>query len=69
VRYQWLEGDLRRAVDEHRGGLVRDVVDCLRVAGRATHSTWQRSDPAPAARLALDLLGRGPRKLWRRRPD
>jgi predicted ATP-grasp superfamily ATP-dependent carboligase len=67
VRYQWLEGDLRRAVDERRRGLLRDVVDCLRFAPRATHSTWKWSDPWPATALALDLLGRGPRKVRRRR--
>jgi predicted ATP-grasp superfamily ATP-dependent carboligase len=67
VRYQWLEGDLRRAVDERRGGLVRDVVGCLRFAPRATHSTFRWSDPWPATSLALQLLGRSPAKLARRR--
>jgi hypothetical protein len=67
VRYQWLEGDLRRAVDERRGGLVRDVVGCLRFAPRATHSTFRWSDPWPATSLALQLLGRGSAKLARRR--
>lgn len=66
VRYQWLEGDLRRAVDERRGGLVRDVVDCLRVAPKATHSTWHRADPWPATALGLELLGRGAGKATRR---
>ena len=67
VRYQWLEGDLRRALEERRGGLVCDVVNCLGFALGATHSTWHRSDPWPAAALALELLGRGPRKVLPRR--
>jgi predicted ATP-grasp superfamily ATP-dependent carboligase len=67
VRYQWLEGDLRRALDERRGGLVADVVDCLRFARGATHSTWRARDPWPVTALCLDLVGRGAGKAVRRR--
>ena len=63
VRYQWLEGDLRRAVQQRQRGLARDVIGCLRFARGATHSTWMTSDPWPATALALDLLGRAPRKV------
>ena len=37
VRYQWLEGDLRRALVERRGGLAADLAGSLRYArGRCT---------------------------------
>jgi hypothetical protein len=48
VRYQWLWGDLRRAVKEGRGGRVMDVVDCLAYACGATHGIWSAEDPWPA---------------------
>jgi predicted ATP-grasp superfamily ATP-dependent carboligase len=66
VRYQWLEGDLRRAVSERRGGLVTDVVATLRYARGATHTLWDPEDLRPAAsyfsnlplRAALKVRGR-----------
>jgi hypothetical protein len=58
VRYQWLEGDLRRAVYDDRGGRVRDVASCLRYAPGATHSIWQLRDPRPGFRLAGILAKR-----------
>jgi predicted ATP-grasp superfamily ATP-dependent carboligase len=66
IRYQWLEGDLRRAWDERCGGLVPDVAGCLRFAPGATHSTWRPGDPWPAAALGLDLLRRGAAKVGHR---
>ncbi|TDC05742.1 hypothetical protein E1267_18745 [Nonomuraea longispora] len=48
VRYQWLEGDLRRAVVERRSGLVADLVGTVRFAGGAAHSTLSLHDPLPA---------------------
>ncbi|HYU57266.1 MAG TPA: ATP-grasp domain-containing protein [Actinomycetota bacterium] len=48
VRYQWLEGDLRRARLERRGGLARDVLGCLAFAPGAAHSLLSVSDPGPA---------------------
>jgi predicted ATP-grasp superfamily ATP-dependent carboligase len=66
VRYQWLEGDLRRAFVERRGGFVSDVLNSLRYALTAQHSLWQLRDPAPAVRQATRLAGRGTRALVRR---
>jgi predicted ATP-grasp superfamily ATP-dependent carboligase len=66
VRYQWLEGDLRRARAERRHGLVRDVWGCLVYAVGAQHSIWQAGDPAPALRLGSRLARRVTRKLLRR---
>ncbi|MEA2476228.1 MAG: hypothetical protein QOC87_427 [Actinomycetota bacterium] len=62
VRYQWLEGDLRRAFEERRGGLARDVVDCLRYARGAKHSIWSSDDRWPAIRYIFELGWRGIRK-------
>jgi len=48
VRFHWLEGDLRRAFVQRRGGLLHDVVDCLAYARGAVHTLWRRDDPEPA---------------------
>ncbi|GAA1717757.1 ATP-grasp domain-containing protein [Nonomuraea bangladeshensis] len=48
VRYQWLEGDLRRAAVERRRGLLLDLAGTLRFAAGAVHSTLSLRDPAPA---------------------
>lgn len=56
VRYQWLGGDLRRAVLERRGGLARDVADSLAWGARAVKPIWSASDPAPAIRCGLRFL-------------
>ncbi|MET8993263.1 ATP-grasp domain-containing protein [Nonomuraea wenchangensis] len=48
VRYQWLEGDLRRAAVERRGGLLLDLAGTLRFAAGAVHSTLSLRDPVPA---------------------
>ena len=55
VRFQWLEGDLRRAFVQRRGGLLHDVIDCLSYARGAVHTTWRREDPAPAVLSAMRL--------------
>lgn len=47
ARYHWLEGDLRRALFERRGGVVADVLSCLRWAPTAAHSTFSYDDPKP----------------------
>ncbi len=47
LRYQWLEGDLLRALEDRRGGLLADVADTLRYARGAVPSLWRRDDPAP----------------------
>ena len=60
VRYQWLEGDLRRALIERRGGTVRDVAGTIAWATRAHHSLIEPHDPGPVvARCAQLLLRRG----------
>jgi predicted ATP-grasp superfamily ATP-dependent carboligase len=56
VRYQWLEGDLRRAYAERRGGLARDVAGSLRYAFGAAHNTSSVADPLPTLRLAASNL-------------
>lgn len=67
VRYQWLEGDLRRAFGEshHR---PREVVRCLAWAPTATHSVASLNDPLPGMRFSLELIRRGVRKVTKRRP-
>lgn len=66
IRYQWLEGDLRRARAERRNGLVRDVWDCLGYAVGARHSVWRASDPVPALRVGSRLARGAVRKLLSR---
>ena len=56
IRFQWLEGDLRRALVQRRGGLVRDVVDCLSYAPGAVHTLWRWDDPVPTLRFLLRLV-------------
>jgi predicted ATP-grasp superfamily ATP-dependent carboligase len=52
VRYQWGSADVRRAVHERRGGLVRDLADTAMYALGARHSVADLRDPTPAvARL------------------
>ena len=67
VRYQWLEGDLRRALRERRGGLVADVADCIRAAPKAHHAVWRRDDPVPAGWSIVHELGSAARRAGRRR--
>ncbi|HST46635.1 ATP-grasp domain-containing protein [Jatrophihabitans sp.] len=56
VRYSWWEGDLRRAVRERRGGLVRDLAGALGAGVGAVHSIGRWRDPAPALAQARRLL-------------
>ena len=59
VHYQWLEGDLKRAWAERRGGAVRDLSATIMRAPRAHHSLFEPRDPGPAvARLTQLLLRR-----------
>lgn len=57
VEYQWLEGDLRRAFAERRGGLLRDLVEVLRPVRGRVGPIWSARDPAPALRHTLRLAG------------
>lgn len=66
IRYQWLEGDLRRAMVERRGGLLRDVLGSLAFAPTAVHSVWLAADPVPALRYGSHLLRRAGGRAARR---
>lgn len=57
VRYSWWEGDLRRALVERRGGLIRDLAGVLSTGVGAVHSIGRWRDPAPALTQARQLLG------------
>lgn len=63
IRYQWLEGDLKRALVERSGGLAADVRQSLRYALGARHSIWSASDPWPALDRVATLAGRSIRRL------
>ena len=56
TRAHWLEGDLRRAFRERRGGVVRDVMGSLAYSVGATHTVLKRDDLLVAARYSLRLL-------------
>ncbi len=64
VRFQWLEGDLRRAWRQRRGSLLRDVVDCLSYGRSAVHTLWRLDDPLPAVRLGTRIARESSAKLW-----
>ena len=63
VAYQWLEGDLRRAFVERRGGLRSDLGSCLASAPRSVHSLASARDPGP---LFAQLARTGGNALRRR---
>ncbi|WP_432570015.1 ATP-grasp domain-containing protein [Kineococcus sp. SYSU DK005] len=59
VRYQWGSADVRRALAERRGGLVRDLAGTLAGAPGARHSVASLRDPGPAlARLRAAVPAR-----------
>ena len=61
-RYQWLEGDLRRALLASDNGRLRDVARTVAASIGAHHSLWSIRDPWPATRFAATLTGRALRK-------
>lgn len=63
VRYQWLEGDLRRASSsgEKRG---RDILRTLAAAVGSHHSMWSFSDPVPTLAFAATLARRARKRPW-----
>jgi predicted ATP-grasp superfamily ATP-dependent carboligase len=65
VRYQWLEGDLRRAMVEQRGSRGQDLRSCIRYARGAAHSVWSWRDPGPALSYVGRLSGRAAKKIGR----
>jgi predicted ATP-grasp superfamily ATP-dependent carboligase len=69
LRYQWLEGDLRRALGERRGGLLADVIATIRFAQGATHTLWARDDPLPTARHLAHVPFRAANKARDRRRE
>jgi len=64
VRFQWLEGDLRRAWRQRRGGLVADVLDCLAYARGAVHTLWRWDDAMPTVRAVGRLVREVFAKFW-----
>ena len=71
-RYQWLEGDVRRALRVRDGGLVADLAATARYSIGSTGSVWQLKDPAPALSILADAPLRASRRaaarLHRRTP-
>ncbi len=63
VRFHWLEGDLRRAFDERRGGLFNDVATSIRYGRGACASIWSLEDAWPGIWHVGSLLARGTNKL------
>jgi hypothetical protein len=57
-RFHWLEGDVRRALVERRGGLARDLAGTLAYAVGANHTVFSLDDPGVAARHVLRQLRR-----------
>lgn len=56
VRYQWLEGDLRRAALERRGGAIADFVETLRFSRGACGPVLAPTDPGPALARARKMV-------------
>ncbi|HEY7874875.1 MAG TPA: hypothetical protein VIG64_07100, partial [Actinomycetota bacterium] len=59
VRFQWLEGDLKRAVLAGPRRFVPELVGAIRYGRGAAHSVLSARDPMPAIRYAGTLLARG----------
>jgi predicted ATP-grasp superfamily ATP-dependent carboligase len=62
TRYAWMEGDLRRAVVERRGGLLHDVLDTVGWARSAHLSVVDARDPVPALTYGAELVRRATRR-------
>lgn len=65
VRYQWLEGDLKRALRERSGGIARDLLGVAHRSLTSNHSISSWRDPVPMFAAAMELI-RGPRRRNRR---
>ena len=48
LRFQWMEGDIRRALAERRGGIIDDIWSCLTYSRGAVHCIWSARDPRPS---------------------
>lgn len=66
VRYQWLEGDLRRAVRERRGGLVADLLATAGASRGATGPVGIRTELGPAWQRCRRVVGEAPRRVIHR---
>ncbi|MDQ1445271.1 MAG: hypothetical protein QOI20_1735 [Acidimicrobiaceae bacterium] len=62
VRYTWLEGDVRRALAERRGGLLADLRETLREGRRSVPVVWDGRDALPGVLSVLALARRAGRK-------
>jgi predicted ATP-grasp superfamily ATP-dependent carboligase len=69
ARFQWLEGDVKRALLGGAARAVPELVDSLRYARGAAHSVLAPGDVKPALRYARVLAARGLGKLRDRRPN
>lgn len=56
VRFQWLEGDLKRALKQRQGGLLRDLYGTISYAFGATHTVLRKDDLRPAMVLSRIML-------------
>jgi predicted ATP-grasp superfamily ATP-dependent carboligase len=56
VRYHWLGGDLRRALHERDGGLVRDLGASLGRSVNAVNPIWSARDPLPTISCGAAFL-------------
>lgn len=58
VRYQWLGGDVRRALAQRQGGLPADLARTGAWALGSAHALWAVRDPEPRVRRMARLLRR-----------
>lgn len=68
TRFHWLEGDLRRALRERRGGLVSDVAGSFVYSLGATHTVLKRDELYAAFRHTIRQI-QGSRAWRARRPS
>lgn len=64
TRFHWLEGDLRRALRERRGGLVRDVTGSLVYSLGATRTVLKPDELNATIRYARRQIQLS--RIWRR---
>ena len=64
TRYQWFEGDLRRALAAARGERLRELSSCIRYRRGAIDSLWSRDDPAPGLRWLASAVRSAVDRLW-----
>ena len=62
TRYHWAWGDVRRATQERRGGIARDLLGVARYARGAAHSVFDPREPRPALRYLRIAGGRAGRR-------